>query len=86
MNDTTNQLPTIYVDKSAMLQDSDQWQFRFEVQSATSDNVYIVSQNKKKRHWGCSCMSYRRYRQCKHLQALGLPVKERPYEVNIIER
>lgn len=69
-----------------MLPDNSQWQFRMEIQSETSDRIYVVSQNIKKRHWGCSCMGYRRFRKCKHLEAMGLPANETPYEPRIIER
>ena len=75
---------TIYINREIALPDNDQWQHRFEIKSETSDRIYIVSQNKKKRHWACSCMAYKRYRYCKHLQQIGLPVKETPFEPKII--
>ena len=83
MEQTNQNLPTIHIPRGMTLPDNDQWQFRFEVRSETSDRLYTIAQNKKKRHWGCSCMAYRRYRQCKHLRAVGLPTNERPYEVKI---
>lgn len=73
----------IHIDRRVSLPDNDQWQFRFEVKSETSDRIYIIAQNKKKKHWGCSCMGYRRFRKCKHLDAVGLPTLERPYEPKI---
>lgn len=76
-------LPVIYIPKDLALPDNDQWQFRFEVHSETSNRVYIIAQNKKKRHWGCSCMGYRRFRKCKHLQSIGIPTGETPYEVRV---
>lgn len=76
-------LPTIYVEKGLILPDNDQWQFRFEVKSESSDRIYIIAQNKNKKHWGCSCMGYRRFRKCKHLESIGLPTHERPYEAKI---
>lgn len=79
----TQTLPALYVEKGVMLPDNDQWQNRFEAKSETSDRIYIISQNKKKKHWGCSCFGYRRYRRCKHLKAVGLPTNETPYEVQI---
>lgn len=85
MNNTT-QLPTRYIDRSLMLPDNDQWQFRFEIFSETSNRIYVIAQNKKKLHWGCSCMAYKRWRKCKHLVAVGLPTHEKPFEVNIINR
>lgn len=63
------------------LPDNDQWTNRMEIHSETSGRIYIVAQNKKKRHWGCSCPGWRRHRTCKHLSALGLMGKSRPMEV-----
>jgi len=63
------------------LPDNDQWGHRFEIKSQSSDRKYIVAQNKAKRHWGCSCPGWKSHRNCKHLQALGLPSHERPHEV-----
>jgi len=74
---------TLYIDRSVALPDNDQWQFRFEIRSETSDRVYIIAQNKKKRHWACSCPGYKAHRHCKHLAALGIPSYERPYEPKI---
>ena len=77
-------LPTLYIPNDSLkLPDNDQWQFRFEIHSETSDRVYIIAQNKKLKHWGCSCPAYRTRRYCKHLQALNLPTHERPFEVNV---
>ncbi|MDR2272033.1 MAG: hypothetical protein LBF27_14100 [Sphingobacterium sp.] len=78
-------LPVIRISEALSLPDNDQWQFRFEVESETSDRVYIIAQNKKRKHWGCSCPGWKRFKQCKHLQALNIPGKEQPYEVNIIK-
>lgn len=72
---------TLYIPFDALrLPDNDQWQFRFEVRSSSSDRVYVISQNKRRLHWGCSCPGYRIYRKCKHLESLGIPCKEVPYE------
>lgn len=79
----TETLPAIYIDKSLTLPSNAQWQNRFEARSETSDRIYIIAQNKKKKHWGCSCMGYRRYRKCKHLIAIKLPTNEVPYEAVI---
>ncbi|MEO7044306.1 MAG: hypothetical protein ABI091_03305 [Ferruginibacter sp.] len=76
--------PTIYISKEISLPDNDQWQHRFNIKSESSDRLYTIAQNKKHRHWGCSCMAYKRYRYCKHLTGIGLPVKETPYEPKII--
>ncbi len=76
-------LPVLRVSQSMMLPDSDQWQNRFEIKSETSNRVYVIAQNKKRRHWGCSCPSYRTRRRCKHLEEIGLPTNEVPYEALI---
>jgi hypothetical protein len=54
------------------LPDNDQWTNRFEIESESSDRIYIVSQNKKTHEWGCSCPGWRTRRKCKHLSALNL--------------
>lgn len=78
-------LPQIRISKTVCLPDTDQWQYRFEVESESSNRVYIVSQNKNKKHWGCSCPGWKSKRRCKHLTALGIPGNEVPYEVNLIK-
>lgn len=77
-------LPVIRIENSLILPDTDQWQFRFQVESESSNRLYVVSQNKKKRHWACSCPGWKRHRSCKHLTALRLPNHEQPFEVNIL--
>ena len=62
------------------LPDNRDWTNRFEIHSATSDRVYVVAQHKDKRHWGCSCPGWRRFRRCHHLEELGIPPNETPYE------
>ncbi|MBN8852654.1 MAG: SWIM zinc finger family protein [Sphingobacteriales bacterium] len=76
-------LPTLRISADVALPDNHQWQFRFEVKSETSDRVYIISQNKKRRFWACSCPGWKRHRKCKHLIALDLPCHEQPMEVNL---
>ncbi|WP_333887351.1 SWIM zinc finger family protein [Sphingobacterium siyangense] len=78
-------VPVIRISQAVSLPDTDQWQLRFEVESETSNRVYVIAQNKKKKHWGCSCPGWRRNRTCKHLAALGIPGKEQPFEINIIK-
>ena len=79
---TKNNIPTIYLPYDRVtLPDSDQWQFRFEIHSESSNRVYTIAQNKKKKHWACSCMAWKRYRHCKHLSSIGVPNYEKPYEV-----
>ncbi len=60
---------------------SNQWINRTEIKSESSDRVYVVSQHAAKRYWGCSCPSWRVRRRCKHLEQLGLPGGEEPFEV-----
>jgi len=74
---------SISVRKNEVLPDNKVWRNRFEIRSETSDRVYIVSQNIIKGHMGCSCPGWRRYRNCKHLSALGLPGNEVPVTLNI---
>ena len=73
----------IRVAGSVALPANAQWENRFEIRSETSGRIYIVAQNKAKRHWGCSCPGWRTRRACKHLAAIGLPANERPYEARI---
>lgn len=61
--------------------DDSVWCNKFEFESADSGKRYTISQHKEKRHWGCSCQGYRTKRRCKHLQELGLPTLETPFEV-----
>lgn len=78
-------LPTLRISADVMLPDTDQWQLRFEVESETSNRLYVIAQHKNKKHWGCSCPGWKRHRQCKHLQAVGIPGHEKPFEVNVIQ-
>jgi hypothetical protein len=77
-------LPDIHIIKEMVLPDDDQWRFRFNIESATSNRLYVIAQHKKKHHWGCSCPRWKTRRTCKHLTAMGLPGKEQPFEVNFI--
>lgn len=61
--------------------ESNTWINRIEIRSESSDRIYVVSQHATKRHWGCSCPGWRAHRKCKHLQRLGLPCGEKPFEV-----
>lgn len=76
-------VPTIYIRPDLALPDNALWTNRFEIGSSSSDRVYVISQNKAKRHWACSCPAWRTRRTCRHLQELGLPTHERPYEPKI---
>ena len=77
----SNQLVLRRPPGAVTLPDGPQWCNRFEIRSETSDRIYIVAQNIKKRHWACSCGGWKRYRHCKHLENLGLPGHEKPHEV-----
>jgi hypothetical protein len=79
-------LPTLYVTRKMLLPDNSQWRYRFHIESESSNRLYVVAQHKDKKHWACSCPGWKRHRHCKHLQALGLPGKEKPHEVNIIKQ
>jgi hypothetical protein len=77
-------LPEIFISKEVALPDNDQWQNRFDVKSKSSDRLYTVAQNKKKKYWACSCPGWKRWRKCEHLKEIGLPCNVQPYEVNLI--
>ena len=78
----TTTLPVVYRPPGAVvLPDNAQWTNRFEIRSASSNRVYTIAQHKKKKHWGCSCPGWRRWRNCKHLEELALPGHETPHEV-----
>ncbi len=79
-------LPALYIPAEMVLPDTDLWQFRFQIESASSDRLYTIAQHKKKKHWGCSCPGWKRYRTCKHLTALGIPGNEKPFDVNLIQQ
>lgn len=79
-------LPQLRVNSALTLPDTEQWQFRFEVYSESSDRTYVIAQHKHKKHWGCSCPGWRAHRTCKHLAAVNLPGKERPHEVEYIKQ
>jgi len=76
----------VAVNKNSILPDNDQWKNRFEIKSESSNRIYVIAQNKSKKHWGCSCPSWRIRRTCKHLTALNLPAFEKPMEVKMIKK
>jgi hypothetical protein len=67
------------------LPDNGQWTNRFTVKSESSDRLYVVAQNIAKRHWGCDCPGWRTRRKCKHLEAIGLPAFEKPFEAKLVK-
>ena len=83
MSNSTLPAIQISVNKNTILPDNAQWKNRFEIHSESSNRVYIVSQNIVKGYMGCSCPGWRRYRNCKHLTALGLPGYENPVVLNL---
>lgn len=65
-----------------MLPDNDLWTNRFKFHS-DSGNEYLISQNKKNRYWGCTCWPWKRTHSCKHLESLGLPGKDTPFQAQL---
>lgn len=78
-------LPALRISSEVALPDNSQWENRFEIQSETSNRVYVIAQHKTLRHWGCSCPAWITRGYCKHLSALGIPNNKQPYEVNLIK-
>ena len=77
---------TINVPMTSRLPDNNQWTNRFQIKSQSSNNIYIVAQNKSKRHFGCSCKGWIFHRRCKHLEALSLPAYEQPVEIRMVDK
>lgn len=70
----------VYKPRGAItLADNAQWTCRFKIRSETSNRLYTIAQNKKKLHFSCSCMGFKRWRKCKHLESIGLPTDEKPF-------
>lgn len=80
---TNKNIPVLRISSDVALPDNARYTNRFEIRSESSDRIYIVSQDKNKKHWCCSCMGWIRFRKCKHLEAIGLPNFEQPYEPKI---
>lgn len=59
-----------------VLPDNAQWKNRFEIHSESSNRVYIISQNIKGEHWGCSCPAWITRRKCKHLNSIMPLIKQ----------
>lgn len=77
---------TIYLPASVeFLPDKAGWTNRFHVRSESSGNKYVVSQNITHRHWGCSCRGWIIHRKCKHLENIGLPCFEKPFEAKLVK-
>lgn len=53
-----------------LLPDNAQWTNRIEIRSETSSRLYTVAQRRSDGSWGCGCMGWKRYRRCKHLDAI----------------
>ena len=69
--------------QTVVLPSDAQWENRFEIRSETSDRIYVIAQNKQGRWWGCSCPGWKRHRTCKHLNAVGLPAAQKPFEASL---
>jgi hypothetical protein len=52
---------------AVLLDDNDQWTNRMQIRSESSGRLYVVAQHKTNGTWGCSCMGWKRHRNCKHL-------------------
>lgn len=52
------------------LEESTTHRHRFEINSESSDRVYVVSQRKSTGGWECGCRGWIRHRHCKHIATL----------------
>lgn len=71
---------------SIVLPDNKTYTNRFEIKSASSDAVYIIAHSKTGRWWSCGCFGFIRWGHCRHLDALGLPGKRKPFEAVLAPR
>jgi hypothetical protein len=55
---------------ATVLPDNAQWTNRLKIKSETSSREYIVAQRKSDGTLGCSCMGWKRFRHCKHTDAI----------------
>jgi hypothetical protein len=69
--------------KSMMLPDEGFYINRFYVKSESSDRLYKVSQHKTGRWWACGCRGWIGHKHCKHLEELGLPCYNKPFEAKL---
>jgi len=79
-------MKTIHILDTARLPDEGQFVNRFRVSSESSSSLYVISQHREGRWFGCSCPGWTRrpVRNCKHLQALGLPGGQTPLDVRVV--
>lgn len=70
MNTQTAHELAFFIPGGNRLPDNDQWTNRFEIKSASSSRLYIVSQNIKTSLWACSCPGWKIHRKCKHIQSV----------------
>jgi hypothetical protein len=70
-------------ENATKLPDNAAYTNRFEVKSGSSGRVYVISQSKSGRWWGCSCPGWKRHKRCKHLTACGLPGNHEKFEVDV---
>ena len=64
----------------AKTEKSELWENRMEI-TGSSGNIYVVSQHKTGRYWGCSCPGWKSRKRCKHLETMGLPPNCEPFEL-----
>ena len=67
------------------LPDTEQWINRIQIKSESSNRVYVVSQSKKGRYFACSCPAWKTRRNCKHLEKMGLPGNQTPFELSVAQ-
>src|SRR5579872_6135537 len=63
------------------LPDNEQWVNRRQIKSTSSNNLYIVAQNRAGRYFSCSCPAGKTRKNCKHLRAMGVPGNGQPFEL-----
>lgn len=54
-----------------ILPDNALWTNRLQIRSETSSRLYIVAQSISSGTFGCSCMGWKRHRNCKHLKVIA---------------
>jgi len=66
-----NQLERVIKSRGmTVLPDTPQWINRFEIESESSNRIYVIAQRANRTEWGCSCPGWKRFRKCKHLNTI----------------